>query len=90
MVKTLVRVESCCPQLALSFWLYRSGWGSWEWGLVARKVSPDMASSGVGWGLPLVLWFPSGTVALFSLHTLVISSQFLFGEAGLCAFSFED
>lgn len=35
-------------------------------------------TSGVGWGLPLVFWFPSGTGALSSLLTLVISSQFLF------------
>lgn len=32
----------------------------------------------MGWGSPLVLWFPSGTVNLSSLLTLVISSQFLF------------
>lgn len=63
MVQTLVRVESCCPQLALSFWLYRSGWGSWEWGLVARKVSPDMALQ-VEWGGGY-LWFSGFLLALW-------------------------
>lgn len=61
--------------LALEVWL-----GELEVGLGGREgQSRHGFTSGEGSGLlPLVLWFPSGTVALSSLLTLDISSQFLF------------
>lgn len=58
----------CCPQLALSSRLYRSGWGSQEWGLVAGKVSQSRC----------YLWFPGSLLALLTWVMVVISSQFLF------------
>lgn len=58
----------CCPQLALSSRLYRSGWGSQEWGLVAGKVRQSRR----------YLWFPGSLLALLTWVMVVISSQFLF------------